>query len=215
MGEGAHGDTFTNDELILIGSVYINILRAHGPLSRSFVYKDRNKTNWNGKNYRMYMYALGSPSYAKNKEAKKQAAANEGKIQRAEAIYATFYRALTDPGYTNEVLSHPGIQNQGYWGDLNKWSNETWNRLGWYRAYEQGGINDANGNPITGTVISILGSDPTHKNATFLIDGNAAVRWLSSLSCGIGWFDTHRAPTLNPVTDTYTTPDPPTPIIKK
>jgi RHS repeat-associated protein len=215
MGEGSHGDTFSNDELILIGSVYINILRAGGSLSNSFVYKDRKKNNWNGKNYRMYMYALGSSSYANNKEAKNLAAANSTRIDRAKQIYSTFYTALTDKTYTNAVLDNPGIQNQGYWGDLNKWSDVTWNRLGWYRAYEKGGINDLNGNPITGTVITILGNDPVHRNATYLIDGNAAVRWLSSLSCGIGWFDTHRAPTLDPVTDSYTSPNPPTPIIRK
>lgn len=34
MGEGGHGYTFTNDELVLIGSVYINLLRAEGHLNR-------------------------------------------------------------------------------------------------------------------------------------------------------------------------------------
>jgi hypothetical protein len=65
------------------------------------------------------------------------------------------------------------------------------------------------------TVITIFGNDPAHRNATYLIDGNAAVKWLSSLSYRIGWFDTYRAPTLDPVTDSYTSPNPPTPIIRK
>lgn len=212
MGEGAHGYTFTNDELILIGSVYINILRAGQSLSNSSFYNARNGSSEAGLNYRMYMYALGSPNYANDKEAKKRASSYNSLIEKAKQIFPTFLRALTDKNYTNAVLANPGIRNQGYYGDLNKWWDVAWNRMGWYRAYEQGGINKRNGERTTGTVITILGNDPAHRNATYLIDGNAAVKWLSSLACGLNWFDSYRAPTLDPVTDSYTWQ--PIPIIK-
>ena len=92
---------------------------------------------------------------------------------------------------------------QGYYGDLNKWSNVSWNRVAWFRAYVECGIADKSGKNIDVKIITLLGSDAGHKNATYLIDGDAAVKRLSSLSCGIECFDTHRAPTLDPVTDTY------------
>jgi len=215
MGEGGHGGTFTNDDLILIGSVYSNILHAGGPLTRSSFYGHRNSKTEAGLNYRMYMYGLGSPNYSSNKEAKKRAGVFGSLIERAKQIYPTFYRALTDKTCSNAVLDNPGIQSQGYWGDLNKWWDPAWKRLGWYRAYEQAGISDRKGNPIANIVITILGTDADHVNATYLIDGNAAVRWLSSLSCGIQFFNAYRAPHLNHSTDTYTWSNPLIPIIKK
>lgn len=198
MSEGAHGETFTNRELILIASVYINILRGKGSLRASSVFKDRANSNWNGRNYRMYMYALGSPDYAKNQEAKKLAAAASDRVQRAKEIFPTIYTALTDPSYSNEVLDNPNIQNQGFHGDINLGlANQTWNRLSWYMYYVCKGL------PNNNTVITMLGSDNTHRYATFLIDGRAAVNFLSSLAVGIKWFDGHAAPTYNPVTDSY------------
>jgi RHS repeat-associated protein len=209
MGEGDHGNTFTNDELILIASVYINKIRGGRSLEASYVYRDRKRSNWNGKNFRMYMYGLGSASYSNNKEAKKLAETNAPKIAKANQILSTVYTALIDKTYTNAILSNPNMDMQGYHGDVNKYGDQAWNRIGWYVYYMH------NGQPNNNTLVTILGSDAEHRNATFLIDPTAAVKWLSSLDCGLDWFDSHRAPAYNHYTNTHYVSDPPIPIIKK
>ncbi len=207
MGEGAHGETFTNEQMILIASIYINLLRSNKSFNASTIYLHRKLGNWNGKNYRMYMHALGSAAYAKDKEAKQLTEANTPKIQKAKELYPTVYRALTDKTYTNVVLNNRNIQNQGYWGDINKFSEPTWNKLGWYVYFARNGMTNG-----TNTVIPMLGNDAEHRYATFLIDGNAAVKWLSGLSVGIKWFEQNQAPYYNHVSDTYTVPWPPLPV---
>jgi RHS repeat-associated protein len=194
MGEGAHGNTFTNDELILIGSVYINILRAGGSLTASSFYKERNLNTQKGRYYRTYINALGNKNYVSDKKAATEL--GEGKISRAKQIYSTFYTALTDNSYTNAVLSNPGIQGQGYWRDMNKYWDPTWNQRGWYAAHPMGGLGNTN------TVIRILGNDVgIHRNATYLIDVYAVAKWFSGYGKGI---DAYRSPDLDATTETST-----------
>jgi RHS repeat-associated protein len=197
MGEGAHGNTFSNDELILIGSVYINLLRAGKSLTASSFYNKRNGNSQSGKYFRTYMSALGSKNYAPDKDAAKEL--GEGRISRIKQVYATFYTALTDDSYTNAVLSNPGIQGQGYWGDMNKYWDPTWNQRGWYAAYHEGNTN---------TIIRILGNDADHRYTTYLFDVNAISKWFSGYGKGI---DALRTPQLNPATGSYIWFDPPNP----
>jgi RHS repeat-associated protein len=210
MGEGAHGNTFTNDELILIGSVYINILRAKGSLTRSSFYNERNSNSMRGKYFRTYMNALGSKNYSSNKKA--LADLGGEKIARAKEIYSTFYRALTDNSYTNAVLSNPGIQIQGYWGDLNKYWDPFWNKVALYTAVHYGDVStNISPNP---TIIRIRGNDVgVYYNATYLIDINAVEQWFSAgFSLGMEQF---RAPFLNHYTDQYFWYEPPNSDLSK
>jgi RHS repeat-associated protein len=184
MTEGAHGRTFNHLGLLNIASVYINKLRTKkGVGAGSSVYDHRKSSNWNGKNYRMYMYALGSSAYASDKEAKKMAAIDPEIIEKAKALFRDIDCIInpvndTEGAYTNQVLSNPEIQTQGYHNDLNGYHGDPvfWNKVRWYVYQIYKGVT-----PNNNTLVILLGNDRNvHKYATFLVDTKAVERFANA-----------------------------------
>jgi RHS repeat-associated protein len=202
MGEGAHGATFSLRELTLIASIYINRMKKGMSIGKgSSVYKDRNSKAEVGKLYRMYMYALGSPSYSSNKDAKKYASLHTREVGIATNLFFELTCILapvnsTERGYTNSVLSNPNIMIQGYHGDLNglHGGEVEWNRFRWY-VYSV-----YNGTPNNNTMILIQGNDKQHRYATFLIDERAVMKFLSE---NLKWYDANPAPSYDPTSNTF------------
>jgi RHS repeat-associated protein len=203
MCEGGHGETFNLKELTMIAWVYVNRQKSGKKLGAgSSVYNQRNSKNWNGKNYRMYMYALGSKSYATNAEAKKQARNEPAKIERAKFLLSNL-ECLLDPrndmekSYKYDFAQYPNIQGQGYHRDLNGYHEdpEYWNKVRWYiySVYKKT-IENSN------TVFVILGSDAAHKNATFLFDPEAVRKYYEKNKDLIDKTD---APIYDPVSNTF------------
>jgi hypothetical protein len=152
------------------------------------------------------MNALGSSNYEADEKALQELAAA---IPKTKEIYATIYLALTNSSYTNSVLSNPGIKGQGYWRDVNKYWDDTWNKRAWYMAYVMGGYLKTQKT----TIIPILGNDEkVHSMATYLIDQTAVDAFFKGEGKGL---EKYRAPSLNPATNTFTWYDPPTTDLKK
>lgn len=132
MGESNQGDGFENHEILMVAWVYVNRVTHDGfdvGFKGSSGYKKKGiKGDQDGLKYRAYMYALGSPKYADDKEAaefSKQKTVQKwiAKAKQMQTLISNDINGVPGPYMVYpdvwKIKWNTDITNQGYYGDIN------------------------------------------------------------------------------------------------